>query len=218
MRTDKKYIRLVLKRLSKRYGAHPHTQLSSDNICELFVAVFLSPQCTDAQVNKSTVRLFRKFRAFQDYANADLRTLTRCLSGLNYYKTKAKHLKRAAAMINSRFGGKIPQTIKELMELPGVGRKVANVILNEGYAINEGIAVDTHCARVSKRIGLTAHSDPIKIERDLLNKIPKHEWGRTSNLLISLGRDTCKARNKECSRCILKDVCPSSDVVHGLQV
>ena len=97
------------------------------------------------------------------------------------------------------------------MELPGVGRKVANVILNEGYAINEGIAVDTHCARVSMRLGLAKHDNPISIEKDLLNKISRSEWGRVSNLFIALGRDSCKAKNKECFRCILKDICPSSD-------
>ncbi|MCL4365444.1 endonuclease III [Candidatus Marsarchaeota archaeon] len=211
MKSDPRYIKLILKRLSKKYGVHPHTQLSHKNMCELFVAVFLSPQCTDVQVNKATNRLFRRFRSFHDYANADNGTLAGYLNGLNYYKTKARHLRHAAAIINDRFGGKIPRTIKELMELPGVGRKVANVILNEGYAINEGIAVDTHCARVSRRLGLTLHDNPINIEKDLLNKTPRSEWGRVSNLFIALGRDPCKAKNKECFRCILKDICPSSN-------
>jgi endonuclease-3 len=115
-------------------------------------------------------------------------------------------------MINEKFGGTVPKTIMELRELPGVGRKVANVILNEGYGINEGIAVDTHCGRVAFRLGLTRHKDPEKAERDLLKKIPRKDWGRTSNLLIELGRDPCKARNKECYRCVLNDICPSSVV------
>ncbi len=212
MKSDQGYIKLILKRLSGKYGTNPHTNLSHDNMCELFVAVFLSPQCTDAQVNRTTAQLFRRFKTFGDYADSDTRTLMRCLNGLNYYRTKARHLKRSARMINEQFGGRVPKTIRELRELPGVGRKVANVILNEGYGINEGIAVDTHCGRVAFRLGLTRHRDPEKAERDLLRKIPREDWGRTSNLFIELGRDPCKARNKECYRCVLNDICPSSDV------
>lgn len=216
MTSDQKYIKLILKRLSKKYGYNPHTQLSHKDMCQLFVAVFLSPQCTDAQVNRTTAKLFERFKSFGDYADANTRTLMKYLGGLNYYKTKARHLKRSAAMINERFGGRVPKTINELRELPGVGRKVANVILNEGYGINEGIAVDTHCGRVAVRLGLSKHkAQPEKIEQDLLRKIPRGQWGRTSNLFIELGRDPCKARNKECFRCVLNDICPSSDVIKG---
>ncbi len=177
---------------------------------ELFVAVLLSPQCNDNQVNKVTERLFEDYKTFDDYANADITKLQKAVSGLNYYKTKAKHLKRAAQILVDKFDGKVPKTISKLMVLPGVGRKVANVILNEGYGINEGIAVDTHCGRVSRRLRLSRYKDPVKIEQDLLKKVPQKEWGRTSNLFIELGRDTCKARNRECVRCVLNDICPSS--------
>lgn len=205
------YVATVLARLGRRYGSNPHTKLIHSSITDLFVAVLLSPQCNDNQVNKVTARLFRRFRTFGDYASADINELTGYLSALNYYKTKAKNLKRAAEMIESRFQGRVPRTIKELMEIPGVGRKVANVILNEGYGIDEGIAVDTHCARVAVRLGLSRHSaKPEKIEQDLLRKVPHDQWGSTSNLFIELGRDVCKARNRECERCVLSDICPGS--------
>ena len=212
MNFKSKYINLILRRLSKRYGYGLHTQLAHQDIVNLFAAVLLSPQSTDAQVNKATSRLFRKFRTFNDYADADTRTLQGYLSGINFYKTKARNLKASSRIIIDRFHGEVPKTIAELTELPGVGRKVANVVLNEGYGIDEGIAVDTHCGRVAVRLGLSRHKgNPVKIEQDLLKKIPRKEWGRASNLLIELGRDACKARNTECFRCALKDICPSSN-------
>ncbi len=207
-----KYITTVLMRLSRRYGYSPRTKLAHVSMCELFVAVFLSPQSTDAQINRATAQLFRKFRSFEDYANSDQGTLQRYLSSVNFYKTKARNLRRSAKMILERFHGEVPRSLNELMELPGVGRKVGNVILNEGYNIDEGIAVDTHAGRVARRLGLSRHTDANKVEQDLLVKIPRKAWGRASNLLIELGRDACTARNKECFRCVLNDICPSSDV------
>ncbi|MCL5786871.1 MAG: endonuclease III [Candidatus Marsarchaeota archaeon] len=212
MRKPAPDIKKVLSLLKSRYGDSPHTQLKHRNNTDLFVAVLLSPQCTDKQTNAVTERLFKKYRTFGDYANADIKRLSADLSGLNYYKTKARNLKASAQMIESRFGGKVPRSMDELMELPGVGRKVANVMLNEGFGIYKGIAVDTHCAVVSRRLGYSRHRDPKKIEQDLLRKIPEKEWGVVSNLFIELGRDTCKAARKECKRCVLKDICPSSSV------
>jgi Predicted EndoIII-related endonuclease len=211
MRKPSPDINKVLSLLKSKYGRNPHTQLKHRNNTDLFVAVLLSPQCTDKQTNNVTEKLFKRYRTFDDYANADIRRLSADLSGLNYYKTKARNLKAAAQMINDRFKGKIPRTIKGLMELPGVGRKVANVMLNEGFDIYEGIAVDTHCAVVSRRLGYSRHMDPKKIEQDLLRRIPESEWGVVSNLFIELGRDTCKAAKKECDRCVLQRVCPSSN-------
>lgn len=207
-----KYIDAVLDRLGEEYGNDLTTELKHHSMTELFVAVFLSPQCTDKQVNNVTPALFKRYRTFDEYASADLRELMRYLSGLNYYKTKARNLKRSSRMIIDRFDGKVPKTLNELLELPGVGRKVANVVLNVWYRVNEGIAVDTHCARVSRRLGLSRRKDPHKIEADLLRKVPKDEWGKVSNLLIALGRDACKAREKQCYRCVLNDICPSSSV------
>ncbi len=203
----------VIRKLELRYGKDPHTQLRHRNMTELFVAVLLSPQCSDGQVNRVTPGLFARYRDLGAYAHADLRTLQASLSGLNYYKTKARHLRSAALILETRFNGRIPKTIAELTELPGVGRKVANVILNEGYAINEGIAVDTHCARVARRLRLSRSARPERIERDLLKKVDRREWGRVSSLFIELGRDACKARAKECARCVLQEICPSSDTL-----
>jgi endonuclease-3 len=209
---SREYAQLVLRRLSRRYGYNIHTQLRHRNMTHLFVAVLLSPQSTDAQTNRTTERLFRRFRTFGDYADSDPKTLRRYLRGMNYYKTKAKHLRESAKMIVERFHGRVPRTLDELMELPGVGRKVANVVLNEGYGIDEGIAVDTHAGRVARRMGFSRSKDPYKIEKALLKIYRRKDWGRVSNTFIELGRDTCKARNKECVRCVLKDICPSSDV------
>lgn len=210
MKYNDRYVSTVLKRLSKRYGYNPRTQLAHEKMTDLFVAVLLSPQNTDAQVNKVTPRLFSRFRTFEDYADASVGTVKSYLKSLNFYKTKSRNLKRSAKMIVERFHGEVPKSLAELMELPGVGRKVANVILNEGFDIDEGIAVDTHCGRVARRLGLSRHKDAGKVEADLLRKIPKREWGRTSNLFIELGRDACKARNRQCFRCPLNDICPSS--------
>ncbi len=208
----------VIRRLRRHYG-DVHTGLRHSGITELFVAVLLSPQCTDAQVNKATSGLFSTKRGFDYYANAGLPELRRRLKGVNYYKTKAKNLRDSSRIILERFGGHVPDTMRELLELPGVGRKVANVILNEGFGIAEGIAVDTHCARVSRRLGLSRQKAPDKIEKDLMKRLPEGSLIVASNLLIALGRDTCRARKKECCRCVLNDVCPSSNVivskVHG---
>ena len=201
------YVSEVIDRLMERYSNRLHTELAHRNVTELFVAVLLSPQCSDKQVNVVTRRLFRKYKTFSDYANADLRTLMKDLAGLNYYRTKARSLKRSARMIIGRFHGDVPRAIDQLMELHGVGRKVANVILNEGFGISEqGIAVDTHCITVSRRLGLTRHRTADRIERDLMRKVPKKDWKIVSNLLIALGRDACTARTKFCGRCVLNDI------------
>ena len=200
----------VLTLLKARYGKNPHTQLKHRDNCELFVAALLSPQCTDKQVDKTTAELFTRYKGFDDYANSDIKTLYSMLKGLNYYKTKARNLKAAAILIRSGFNGKVPKTIKELTTIPGVGRKVANVMLSEGFGINEGIAIDTHCAVVSRRLGYSRQKDPKKIELDLMKRIPERDWGIASNLFIELGRDTCKAAKKECERCVLRRICPSS--------
>ncbi len=209
---DKMYVKKVLTLLKTKYKDKMHTELVHKNTTELFVAVLLSPQCNDNQVNKVTKILFEKYRSLYDYANADIKMLYRYLNGLNYYKTKARHLKEAAKIILERFNGEIPKTISELLELPGVGRKVANVILNEGFGISEyGIAIDTHCIIVSQRLGLTKNKTADKIEKDLIKIIPNADWKVSSNLLIALGRDTCTARKKFCNDCILKKICPSSE-------
>ncbi len=208
---DRKFADLVLDKLQERYGSNLHTQLRHRNNTELFVAVLLSPQCNDNQVNKTTESLFRKYKTFYDYSHADLKTLRSYLNGLNYYKTKAKYLKETAGQILKYYDGKIPKSISELTRLQGVGRKVANVILNEAYGINEGIAVDTHVNVTARRLWLIRSKKPEIIEQRLMKIFDKEDWGKVSNLLIELGRDTCKARKKECYRCVLNKICPSSN-------
>ena len=207
---DTRYAKKVLEKLIQHYGEQ-HTALIYKNPMQLFVAVLLSPQNSDNQVNKVTKKFFEKYKSFEDIANANIKELEKDLSSLNFYKTKAKHLKESAKIIIDRYNGNIPKSIKELIVLPGVGRKVANVILNELYNINEGIAVDTHCITVANRLGFAKSKKAEVVEKELMKKIPKEYWGFVSNLFIALGRDTCKARNKECDRCVLKDICPSSN-------
>ena len=206
----KGYAKKILERLKRKYKSELHTHLNYSNLTQLFVAALLSPQCTDTQTNKVTSELFARFSTFKDYANASTKTLQKYLSGLNYYKTKAKHLKLASKMIIEQYNGRVPKSMKELTALPGIGRKVANVILHEGFGINEGIAVDTHVKTTAYRLGLTKSKKPEEIEKDLMSLFPKREWGNVSNALIALGRDTCKARKKECERCVLNDICQSS--------
>jgi len=206
---DAEYAKKVLEKLIEHYGEQ-HTALIYKNPMQLFVAVLLSPQNSDAQVNKVTKKFFDKYKSFEDIANAKVNELEKDLSSLNFYKTKARHLKESAKIIIERYNHNIPKSIDELTMLPGVGRKVANVVLNELYNINEGIAVDTHCITVANRLGLAKSKKGELVEKELMKKIPKDYWGLVSNLFIALGRDTCKARNKECYRCVLKDICPSS--------
>lgn len=212
-RVGKSFEEEVMRKLISRYGNK--TELEHENTTELFVATFLSPQCTDKQVNSATVELFKRFRSFGDYADADQKTLGRYLRSINFYKTKAKNLRRASAMIVNRFHGKLPGSLKELMELPGVGRKVANIILTNGLGIVEGIAIDTHAITVANRLRLTRSREPGRIESDLMRRIPRRRWGAVSNLFVALGKDTCKARKKECYRCVLRNLCPSSNFVDG---
>ena len=208
---DRHELETVLGLLESRYGKGLKTQLHHRNTTELFVAVLLSPQCADAQVNKVTPALFRRYRTMQDYADADLRELMRYVKGINYYKTKARNLRSAAQRIVRDFSGKVPRNMEDLMSLQGVGRKVANVILTEGYGISEGIAIDTHCITVSRRLKLLRSSDPARIEGYLMKRLPRSRWRAVSNLFIELGRDTCTARRKFCGECVLKRICPSSD-------
>ncbi len=209
---ERKKLKLVIRKLRDKYGRDLTTELEHKNITELFVAALLSPQCSDPQVNKTTAVLFKKFRTIKDYDKVNLRTLQRYLKGLNYYKTKAKNLKKAARRIVGVYDGQIPRNMTDLLTLHGVGRKVANVILAEGHKINEGIAIDTHCITVSKRLKIEKTGKPEKIERKLMEELDQKDWHDASNLFIALGRDTCKARNKECYRCVLNRICPSSDI------
>lgn len=173
---------------------------------ELLIATILSAQCTDVRVNEVTKDLFKKYRSPKDYAEVDLKELEEDIRPTGFYRNKAKAIKRCCQELIRRFGGRVPNSLEDLVTLPGVGRKTANVILGNAFGI-PGIVVDTHVQRVSRRIGLTKNEDPLKIELDLMEIIPEAEWTHFSNLLIWHGRKTCAARKPLCERCVIRQWC-----------
>ena len=180
---------------------------------ELLVATILSAQCTDSQVNVVTQQLFKKYKTVADYAAASQATLEKEIRSTGFFRNKAKNIRASAAMILSDFGGKIPPAMDKLLSLPGVARKTANLVLSKGFGIDVGIVVDTHVKRLSGRLGLTRHTDPVKIERDLVKIVPQKDWGLFSHLLIFHGRAACTARNPDCPNCAINKLCPSAGKV-----
>ena len=172
----------------------------------------LSAQATDVLVNRITENLFKQYKTVKDYANAPLEALQKDVSSINFYKTKAKNIQASANMIIEQFGSKVPKTMEELISLPGVARKTANIVLTNAYGINAGIAVDTHVKRLTYRLGLTKNEDPVKIEQDLMALTPKGEWGNISHLLIFHGRNICQAKRPKHQECVLFNICPSRDI------
>lgn len=201
----------ILKRLRKEYP-EPKTALTFKTPFELLVATILSAQTTDVHVNRVTETIFKKYKSVKDYADAPFEILQKDISSINFYRTKAKNIQGSAKMIVERFNSKVPKTMDELMSLPGVARKTANIILFNVYGINEGIAVDTHVKRLSYLLGLTKNEDPVKIEQDLMAITPKGEWGNLSHLLIFHGRKICPAKKPNHKECILQDICPSRNI------
>ncbi len=199
----------ILKRLRKEYSKSPRTALNFGTPFELLAATVLSAQTTDVLVNKVTEGLFKKYRSVEDFANSTPEALAQDVRSVNFYKTKAKNIVNAAKMVIADFNGKVPETMAELVSLPGVARKTANIILSGAYGINEGIAVDTHVRRLAFRLGLTKHEDPVRIEQDLMKLAPRAEWGNFSHLLIFHGRAVCQARKPHHEDCVLVDICPS---------
>lgn len=183
--------------------------LNYSNPLELLVATVLSAQSTDVQINKVTEKLFKKYRTVEDYASADLGELENDIYSSNFHKNKAKNIREAARIIVERHNGKVPKTMEELDALPGVGRKTANIVLARGFGITEGIAVDTHVKRVSRRLGFTKHIDPEKIEKDLMSLVPEEGFDMFSMTLISHGRKICQARKPKCPSCVVNKLCPS---------
>ena len=199
----------IINRLRKEYP-EPKTSLNFKTPFDLLVATILSAQTTDVHVNRVTEALFKKYKSVKDYADAPLVLLQKDVSSVNFYKTKAKNIQNAAKMIVEKFNSKVPRTMDELISLPGVARKTANIILSNVYGINEGIAVDTHVKRLAYRLGLTKYEDPVKIEKDLMYITPKGEWGILSHLLILHGRKICQAKKPKHHECVLYDICPSN--------
>jgi endonuclease-3 len=208
----KKQVAGILKRLKKEYAGTPQTALEFTTPFELLAATILSAQTTDLQVNKVTAKLFRKYRTVEDFSNTTPETLAKDVASVNFYKNKAKNINNAAKMVLRQFNGQVPQTMEELIMLPGVARKTANIVLSTIFGINDGIAVDTHVKRLAFRLGLTKHVDPVKIENDLMPIAPKKEWGELSHLLVFHGRAVCHARNPEHDACVLFDLCPSRTI------
>ncbi len=178
---------------------------------ELLVSVMLSAQTTDANVNRVTERLFEKYRRPEDYLEVPVEELERDIFATGFYRQKAKSLRGTMRLLLDEFDGRVPRRLDELLRLPGVARKTANVVAAElGHA--QGIVVDTHVRRLSQRLGLTRHDDPVKIERDLVRLVPRADWSRFPHLLIWHGRRVCDARRPQCERCVVNDLCPSSRV------
>lgn len=198
-------IKKILKILGRTYP-DVKTALRHRSPVELLVATILSAQCTDERVNKVTVILFKKLRTAKDFAEVPLSDLEGMIRPTGFYRNKAKSIKACCAALTEKHGGKVPDNMEALLQLPGIGRKTANVILGSAFSI-PGIVVDTHVKRVSQRIGLTNESDPVKIEFDLMAQIPKKNWIGFSHQMIWHGRALCKARKPNCSACPLRDLC-----------
>ena len=199
----------VIARLKEAYP-EARTELLWEDPLQLLVATILSAQSTDVRVNKITVGLFHKYRTAEDYAEADLLVLEEEIRSVGFFRNKARSIKNMAQALVEEHGGEVPRTMEELVRLPGVGRKTANVVLGNAFSVNVGVVVDTHVRRVSRRLGLTEHQDPEKIERDLLEMVSEEERALFSHLLIFHGRRVCKSRKPNCSGCVLNDVCPSA--------
>ncbi len=210
--TKTEKIGTILKLLKKEYSGKPRTALAFSTPFELLVATMLSAQTTDVQVNKVTPGLFKKYPTLEAFAATPPEKLAQDIRSVNFFNNKAKSIHKAAVMLIERFNGKVPATMEELVTLPGVARKTANIVLHSAYGKEQGIAVDTHVIRLSNRLGLTKHADPVKIEQDLMAVTPQKEWGNLSHLLIYHGRAVCSARKPDHASCVLYDVCPSRNI------
>lgn len=220
---SRKIIERARKNFSLVYSAlekvYPDARCALDhrNAWELLVATILSAQCTDKRVNMVTPELFKKYPSAEAMSNADLSDLMTIIKSTGFYRNKAKNILASAKSIVENFQGQVPQTMEALLTLPGVARKTANVVLWNAFGKNEGIVVDTHVGRISKRLGLTDEETPLKIEQDLIKLTPRKNWGQLSHLFISLGRDVCKAPTPLCGRCQIRSLCPWYDQVISKQ-
>ncbi|RZB34032.1 MAG: endonuclease III [Desulfobacteraceae bacterium Eth-SRB2] len=196
----------IIRKILKATFPNVKTQLRYRNPFELLVATILSAQCTDKQVNSVTKDLFNKLKTPKDFSHASTETIEKLIRPTGFFRNKTKNIKKCSASLIEKYKGDVPQTLDELVKLPGVGRKTANVVLGAAFGI-PGIVVDTHVARISKRLGFTENHDPVKIEFDLMKIIPKNEWNDFCLQLIYFGRAVCKARKPGCSTCPLYDLC-----------
>ncbi|MCW9054400.1 MAG: endonuclease III [Candidatus Pacebacteria bacterium] len=197
-------------RVLKKLYPDLQTELNYSTNWELLVAVILSAQCTDKRVNEVTKTLFKKYRKLDDYVHASLREFEQDIKPTGFYRNKAKNILAAAKVIKNDFGGRIPNTMEEMLTIPGVARKTANVVLGEAHGIYEGIAVDTHVRRLALKYDLTSHKDPVKIERDLMEIIPKKDWKYVNHALVMFGRYICTAHKHDCTEHPLTVIYPKA--------
>jgi endonuclease-3 len=207
MKTPKERIKPLVKRLKKLYPDAGCSLRHADPL-ELLVATILSAQCTDKRVNEVTKTLFRKYKKAEDYAAADPEKFEEQIKSTGFFRNKTKSILGMAQALVDLHDGKVPNSMDELVRLPGVGRKTANVVLGNAFGVDEGIVVDTHVKRISNRLKLTRNQDPDKIERDLMKLVPKKDWTLWPHLLIHHGRAVCGARSPKCESCTLIDLCP----------
>jgi len=200
-----------LSRLLPRIYPDAHCELDYRNPLELLVATILSAQCTDKRVNLVTKALFRRCRTVRDFAAIPQEEMETLIHSAGFYRNKAKNIRAMAAKLLAEHKGVVPRSLESLAALPGVGRKTANVVLGNAFALNEGVVVDTHVGRLSNRLGLTKHSNPVKIEQDLSKLFPRETWTDLSHWLIWHGRRRCTARKPDCPNCELREICPSAD-------
>lgn len=201
----------IIKRLKKAYP-DAKTTLNYTNAFELLVATILSAQCTDERVNQVTKTLFKKYTKPEDYLKVPEEELQNDIRSTGFFRNKTKSIRGSSKKLIEDFGGQVPGTMEQLLTLPGVARKTANVVLGNVFKIADGVVVDTHVSRLSQRLGLTKNTTAEKIEQDLMKLVPKDEWIRISHMLILHGRYICKALRPECENCVLNDLCPSSTV------
>ncbi len=202
----------VTEVLDRLYEEYPDSTISLNysTRLELLIAVILSAQCTDERVNSVCAELFETYQTPEEYANAPQEELAEAINSITYYNNKAKYIRSACADIVEKHDGEVPDTMSELTDLAGVGRKTANVVLQHGHDVVEGIVVDTHVQRITRRLGITEEERPERIESDLVDIVPENDWQQFTHLMIDHGRATCTAINPDCTDCVLADVCPSA--------
>lgn len=201
----------ILSKLKKLYP-HPECALDFETPFQLLIATILSAQCTDVRVNKVTPALFKKYPTPEKMARARITSIEKLVQSTGFYRSKAKSIQSSSQDIVKLHGGEVPKTMEELVKLRGVGRKTANVVLGEAFDIQEGVVVDTHVGRLSRRLGLTKHKDPVKVEKDLMALVPRKDWTVISHRMIMHGRGPCKARSPKCGDCKIHNLCPSAQV------
>ena len=205
--TKKERAKHVQQKLAERYP-HPETHLDAKDPWELTIATVLAAQCTDKRVNMVTPHLFARWPGPVELGRADVAEVEEVIKSTGFYRNKAKNIVAAGKRVAEVYGGKVPCTMEELITLPGVARKTANVVLWGSFGINEGLAVDTHVGRIAYRLGLTKHKDPVKVEQDLMALFPKAEWGNVNHRMVWFGRDICDARKPLCDECEMAGFCP----------